>query len=422
MAGLGSSRPSFGQQQEEPVSGRRRWQQHHHQHYVFSLAPPPPFSSSSSSGASPASPSSMPGSEVTWRRKLTRRGRPRMAVLGAGLAFCTLLALYASSSLGPSFLQPPLSAWWPQEEEEKEKPALVRVLLWWEPFGRQRSLGSCQERFHIPGCQLTTDRSLLLEAQVVLFHHRDLVLHGLDQLPSKRLPAQRWVWMNFESPSHSHHLQDLGGLFNWTMSYRVDSDVFVPYGYLRPRRALHPMDPMPKKTKLLAWVISNWNEEHARVRYYHQLKVHLPIDVYGAQGLDLIDSSVVQTVSEYKFYLAFENSQHSDYITEKLWRNAFKAWAVPIVLGPPRANYELFIPSDSFIHVEDFSDPEQLAVYLKFLDKNKSRYRRYFAWRKHYDVQVTSFWDEHCCRVCNAVRTAGKQPKTIQNLANWFES
>ncbi|XP_062830623.1 alpha-(1,3)-fucosyltransferase 4 [Anolis carolinensis] len=419
MAGLGS-RASFGKQQrEESGPGRRRWQQPQQQqqqsHHVFSLAPP--------SSSSFPSPSAMPGPEAT-RRKLSRGRRPgcrpRMPLLAAGLALCSLLALYASSSLGPSFLQPPLPAWRPEDEDEEPPP--VKVLLWWEPFGRQRGLGGCEERFHIRRCHLTTDRSLLLEAHAVLFHHRDLVLHGLDLLPTSRLPAQRWVWMNFESPSHSHHLQDLGGLFNWTMSYKVDSDVFVPYGYLRPSRAPHPMGSMPKKTKLVAWVISNWNEEHARVRYYRRLKEHLPIDVYGAQGLELKDDSVVQTVSEYKFYLAFENSQHPDYITEKLWRNAFKAWAVPIVLGPPRSNYELFAPSDSFIHVEDFSDPRQLAVYLKFLDKNKSRYRKYFAWRKHYDVQVTSFWDEHCCKVCNTVRTAGKQHKTIQNLANWFES
>uniref|UniRef100_A0A8D2KXT8 Fucosyltransferase n=1 Tax=Varanus komodoensis TaxID=61221 RepID=A0A8D2KXT8_VARKO len=297
----------------------------------------------------------------------------------------------------------------------------VTVLLWWEPFGRSRRLGDCLRRFGVRACRLTTDRARQQEAHAVLFHHRDLVLQGLGQLPRLRPPAQRWVWMNFESPSHSPGLRHLAGLFNWTMTYRADSDVFVPYGYLRPSRAPGQPLALPRKTKLVAWVISNWNEEHARVRYYRQLQEHLPIDLYGSRGLGLKDDSVVKTISEYKFYLSFENSQHQDYITEKLWRNAFKAWAVPIVLGPPRSNYELFVPADSFIHVDDFSSPSQLATYLKFLDKNKRQYLRYFSWRKRYSVQETSFWNEHCCRVCDAVRTAGKQRKTIQNLANWFE-
>lgn len=348
-----------------------------------------------------------------WPRRWRGWPRRQWRLLAAGLTCCTVLALYAASSLQDL----PLLRW---REDDDEEPATT-VLLWWEPFGRSRRLGDCRLRFNISACTLTANRSRQLEAQAVLFHHRDLILQGAGDLPQARPAGQRWVWMNFESPSHSAGLRSLAGLFNWTMSYRVDSDVFVPYGYLQPRPGPAPYT-LPGKSKLVAWVISNWNEEHARVRYYHQLKKYLPIDVYGAQGLELKEDSVVATVSQYKFYLAFENSQHPDYITEKLWRNAFKSWAVPVVLGPPRSNYELFVPSDSFIHVEDFSDPMQLAGYLKFLDKNKSRYRRYFAWRKRYDVQVTSFWDEHCCRVCKAVRTAGQQRKTIQNLASWFES
>ncbi|XP_020665015.3 alpha-(1,3)-fucosyltransferase 4 [Pogona vitticeps] len=341
--------------------------------------------------------------------------RPWRRLLAAGLTCCAVLALCALSNL-PDLLP---RGERPAGRDAQEEP--VTVLLWWQPFGRGRGFGDCRTRFNISACRLTTNRSRLREAQAVVFHHRDLVLEGLGELPEARSPAQRWVWMNFESPSHSQGLGDLSGLFNWTMSYKVDSDVFVPYGYLRPKRAPVSQLALPKKTKLVAWVISNWHEDHARVQYYRQLKDYVPIDVYGAGRLELKNNSVVKTVSQYKFYLAFENSQHQDYITEKLWKNALMSWAVPIVLGPSRSNYELFIPSDAFIHIDDFSGPKQLALYLKFLDRNKSRYRRYFAWRKHYDVHATSFWSEHCCRVCDAVRTAGQQHKTIQNLANWFE-
>lgn len=366
---------------------------------------------------------------LAWRLRGRRRRRARWLrscgccwslrgrqwrLLAAGLTCCTVLALYAASSLQDL---PVLR----RHRDEDDEPPPLSVLLWWEPFGRSRPLGDCRASYNISGCSLTTNRSRHQEAHAVLFHHRDLILQGAERLPPVRPPAQRWVWMNFESPTHSPGLQGLAGVFNWTMTYRVDSDVFVPYGYLRERQAPAHLS-LPAKTKLVAWVISNWNEDHARVRYFRQLKKYLPIDVYGAQGLELKDDSVVKTVSEYKFYLAFENSVHPDYITEKLWRNAFKSRAVPVVLGPPRSNYELFIPSDSFIHVDDFASPAQLAIYLKFLDKNKNRYRRYFAWRKTYESRVTSFWDEHCCRVCEAIRAAGHQRKTVQNLANWFES
>uniref|UniRef100_G1R651 Fucosyltransferase n=1 Tax=Nomascus leucogenys TaxID=61853 RepID=G1R651_NOMLE len=246
---------------------------------------------------------------------------------------------------------------------------------------------------------------------------------------SPRPPGQRWVWMNFESPSHSPGLRSLASnLFNWTLSYRADSDVFVPYGYLYPRS--HPGDPpsglappLSRKQGLVAWVVSHWDERQARVRYYHQLSQHVTVDVFGrgGPGQPVPEIGLLHTVARYKFYLAFENSQHLDYITEKLWRNALLAGAVPVVLGPDRANYERFVPRSAFIHVDDFPNASSLASYLLFLDRNPAVYRRYFHWRRSYAVHITSFWDEPWCRVCQAVQRAGDRPKSIRNLASWFE-
>ncbi|KAM9602080.1 alpha-(1,3)-fucosyltransferase 4 [Morphnus guianensis] len=362
-------------------------------------------------------PAGRPGCPRRWRRRL--RGR-RWALAAGLLGAAAALALYACLPEPEPAPEPAA----PRAAAGGRAGGEVNVLLWWEPFGRPRRMADCRRRYNITGCRLSADRSRYGEAQAVLFHHRDLALHGAQGLPRgppPRPPRQLWVWMNFESPSHSPGLRGLAGLFNWTMSYRRDSDVFVPYGHLYAPPAPRPFV-LPRKTRLVAWVVSNWNEEHARVRYYRQLKEHLAVDVYGARGLALAEGGVVETVSAYKFYLAFENSQHTDYITEKLWRNAFAAGAVPVVLGPRRANYERFIPPDSFIHVDDFPSPRLLAAYLKFLDKNKPSYRRYFAWRKKYEVHVTSFWDEHFCKVCEAVRAAGNQIKTVRNLAGWFES
>ncbi|XP_034264635.1 alpha-(1,3)-fucosyltransferase 4-like [Pantherophis guttatus] len=362
----------------------------------------------------PASEESL-GRRALWKAPSGRQ-RP---VLAACLTCCTLLGWYMASSVKDSAA---LKGQWREDEEPETTTAeTLTVLVWWDPFGRGGFSYDCWP-FNISACRLSTSRLLQRKAHAIVFHHRDLQIHRLAWLPQQRPADQRWVWMNLESPTHTTGLYNLSGLFNWTMTYRMDSDVFAPYGYLKLRPQPLVKFTLPKKTKLVAWVVSNWNESHARVRYYHQLKKYLPIDVYGSRRLSLKDNNVVKTVSEYKFYLAFENSQHHDYITEKLWRNAFESWAVPIVLGPPRANYERFIPSDAFIHANDFSDPMELAIYLKFLDKNKNMYQRYFAWRKQYDVKVSPFLTEHFCKVCNVIRKVGKQPKIIQDLSKWFEN
>ncbi|XP_058144997.1 alpha-(1,3)-fucosyltransferase 4 [Dasypus novemcinctus] len=360
------------------------------------------------------------------RRRWGRWGRPRaMSALAAAALLCAALAALACWGL-PPLAGPPAP------------PRPVRVLLWREPFGARGGAAGpppdCRRRFNISGCRLLTDRAAYADAQAVLFHHRELARAPPDWPPpwgaraGARPPGQRWVWMNFESPSHSPGLRGLArGLFNWTLSYRADSDVFVPYGHLFPRR--HPRDPPPgpapplaRKRGLVAWVVSNWDERQARVRYFRELRRHLPVDVFGgaAPGRPL-RGGLVRTVARYKFYLAFENSQHPDYITEKLWRNALLAGAVPVVLGPERANYERFVPRGAFIHVDDFPSAAALAAHLRFLDRHPAAYRRHFRWRRSHAVHVTSFWDEPLCRVCQAVQGAGARAQSVGDLAGWFE-
>ncbi|XP_057604603.1 alpha-(1,3)-fucosyltransferase 4 [Hippopotamus amphibius kiboko] len=402
-----------------------------------------------------------------WGRQSARRGglglsMAHLALLAATLVCVAVVVYVCWKQLPPlpwAASVPPL----PRTTSAPPRP--VSVLLWWEPFrGRHnasRPPPDCRLRFNISGCRLLTDRAAYGEAQAVLFHHRDLVKGSPDWPPpwgvqvrpaeeqqvlvmddeeeaaetqalaasGPRPPGQRWVWMNFESPTHSPGLQSLAGnLFNWTLSYRADSDIFVPYGYLYPRS--HPREqplglvpPLARKQGLVAWVVSNWDERQARVRYYRQLSQYVTVDVFGkgGPGQPLPEAGLLHTVARYKFYLAFENSQHQDYITEKLWRNAFLAGSVPVVLGPNRANYERFVPRSAFIHVDDFPDASSLAAHLQFLNRNPAVYRRYFNWRRSYAVHVTSFWDEPWCRACQAVQMAGDQPKSVPNLAGWFE-
>jgi len=307
--------------------------------------------------------------------------------------------------------------------ELRAEKSNVTLLIWWRPFGNRDPLPDCAEIYGIQDCTLTTNRSAYTRADAVIIHHRELMRKW--SLPSApRPPCQKWIWMNFESPSHSGSLIGLDGVFNLTMSYRRGSDVFLPYGYLQPRRGERetPQVSARHRRGIVAWIVSNWNEQHERVRFYRNLRRYVRVDVFGRDARDLISDSVVRTVSRYKFYLAFENSLHTDYITEKLWRNALLSGAVPVVLGPPRENYELFLPADAFIHVQDFSGPRALAAYLKHLDRNPSLYLRYLNWTRHYRVHVTSFWAEHYCMACRAVQASRRQYKSVSDIALWFES
>ncbi|CAO2641063.1 3-galactosyl-N-acetylglucosaminide 4-alpha-L-fucosyltransferase FUT3 [Lemmus lemmus] len=265
------------------------------------------------------------------------------------------------------------------------------ILLWTWPFHRPVALLPCSKM--LPG--------------TVIVHHREVSANPRSQLPPQpRPPGQRWVWFSMESPSHCSHLSALDGYFNLTMSYRSDSDIFTPYGWLEP----WPEPPgqtqvnLSAKTDLVAWAVSNWNSKSARVLYYEDLKGHLRVDVYGRGHKPLPQGNMMETLARYKFYLAFENSLHPDYITEKLWKNALEAWAVPVVLGPSRENYERFLPPDAFIHE---------------LDRDSLSYQRYFRWRKTLRPRLSSMALAFC-KACRQLQW-DQRYHTVPSVASWFQ-
>ncbi|XP_071377558.1 alpha-(1,3)-fucosyltransferase 4-like [Centroberyx affinis] len=312
----------------------------------------------------------------------------------------------------------------------------VTLLIWTHPFGRYRRLPDCEALYQISGCTLTDDWRAYPQADAVIIHHREIATNVSELPPDPRPRAQKWIWMNFESPTHTRGLWRFEGIFNLTMTYRLDSDIFVPYGHLIPLshrlqgahqhhvRALRGPSPSHRRPRLVAWVISNWSESHARVAFYYQLSHYVQVDVFGRAGRPLpedTNGSVVRLVKRYQFYLALENSQHTDYITEKLW-NAVLAGAIPVVLGPSRDNYERFLPPEAFIHVDDFPTVRGLAQYLLLLRRNPARLQRHLDWRRSYSIHRPTFWSEHYCTACRRVRNAKGRTDVVTDITGWFQS
>ncbi|XP_069478464.1 4-galactosyl-N-acetylglucosaminide 3-alpha-L-fucosyltransferase FUT6-like [Ambystoma mexicanum] len=295
----------------------------------------------------------------------------------------------------------------------------VVILLWTWPFGERFPLDRCAADYGIFGCNFTTDRNWYNRADAVIIHHCEFryTNKGLPREP--RPHNQRWIWLNLESPKHSPNLRLMDNRINLTMSYRADADIFLPYGWLE--KAITPQNfSIPTKTKLVAWVVSHWDSTLERVAYYNQLKKHINIDMFGRGNKNLARNMLQPTISQYKFYLAFENSISQDYITEKFWNNALMSGTVPVVLGPTRENYERFAPADTFIHVNDFPSAKELAAYLKFLDTHEEQYQRYFNWRKELQPIDLPSWSHRYCKACQKLQQDISY-KTIPSIANWFK-
>ncbi|XP_008424102.1 alpha-(1,3)-fucosyltransferase 4-like [Poecilia reticulata] len=348
--------------------------------------------------------------------------RPRLCVCVAAAGFLLLLAACARYLPDQAALQ----------QQQPPPPPEVTLLIWTHPFGDNHELPDCLQLYQIRGCRLTDDPWAYPQADAVIIHHREIA-NGDAYLPQEPRPdAQKWIWLNYESPTHTSELWLVEGVFNLTLTYRTDSDIFLPYGYLVPRARAADGAPgggqlslsrRPRK-RFVAWVISNWSETHARVGFYRQLREFIRVDVFGHAGRPLQGGgdSVVRLLRRYMFYLALENSQHTDYITEKLW-NAVLAGAVPVVLGPSRQNYERFLPAEAFIHVEDFPTVKELGRYLLALRGDPARLRRrHLDWRRSYSLRQPRFWMEHYCTACREVRRSRGRTQTVTDLRSWFHS
>ncbi|XP_017542351.1 4-galactosyl-N-acetylglucosaminide 3-alpha-L-fucosyltransferase 9-like [Pygocentrus nattereri] len=293
------------------------------------------------------------------------------------------------------------------------------VLIWKWPFGLQFDLESCESNYGFKGCRLTLDRNQLDKAHAIMFHVRDIGGDVSYLQTLSRPPRQKWVWMNMESPDNSYRLPGADDLFNLTSNYRRDSDIWVPYGQLVDISENNQPFKIPEKDKLVCWIVSNWKDNLKRVRYFNELSQHIKVEAYGRHfGRYVNNEDYSQVVRSCKFYLSFENSVYIDYITEKLF-NPMRLGTVPVVLGPARENYEEFVPRDSFIHVDDFQKPQELAEHLKLLDQNQEMYERYFDWRKDYVPKMNDFGQAQACHICDHVRR-NKNYRVFKNVNKWY--
>ncbi|XP_034025410.1 alpha-(1,3)-fucosyltransferase 7 [Thalassophryne amazonica] len=335
------------------------------------------------------------------------------------LAPILLLLCLSSFVLYAGFLEQTFS---PNKPPTDAPQRNITILLWHWPFGRSYGLSGdkCLEMYNISHCFLTDNRLAFSAADVVVFHHTELS-RGWSSLPVHltRPPSQHWVWLSLEPPVNNMNLIRFNGFFNWTMTYRRDADIPVPYGLTLPGGEGHHYTPPENRSCLISWVVSRYLPDQARARVYQSLKKHVHIEVYGKwSNKPLSHNNLLPTISRCLFYLAFENSEATDYITEKLWRNSFQAGVVPVVLGPSRTTYEALAPPGSFIHVADFKSTAHLAAYLKSLSSDRQAYEAYLHWHRTHKIKTYTDWRERLCQIC--VRYPTLPPnKVYEDLQGW---
>ncbi|KAK0086738.1 hypothetical protein PV325_002654 [Microctonus aethiopoides] len=322
---------------------------------------------------------------------------------------------------------------WPDEDSHDDR--ITNQLMFVPPDYNRTSLERKPKRIMVPhgmneaktgndlflwlGCPVNTcviTRDNPETADLILF--KDYVSHV-----GRRPANQIWLLYFLECPYHTQTVKN--ALVNWTATYRTESDIVAPYErwqYYDPRitQISQTFNYAANKTKKVAWFVSNCHPRNNRMQYVKELSKYIEVDIYGACGSLRCPRSQAQTCFEmldadYKFYLAFENSNCRDYITEKFFVNGLGHNVLPIVMGAHPTDYAKSAPYRSYIHVDEFESPRELAEYLHRLDRDDELYNSYFKWKGTGEFINTYFW----CRVC-AMLHDERPPKYYNDVNEWW--
>lgn len=122
-----------------------------------------------------------------------------------------------------------------------------------------------------------------------------------------------------------------------------------------------------------SFVVSNGDANPLRRTMFEQLSAYKPVHS-GGRYLNNIGGRVDDKLSfdsKHKFVIAFENSSHSGYTTEKIV-DAFAARTVPIYWGDPDIG-RVFNPA-AFVNVSDYPDLDAVVREVIRLDHDDDAY------------------------------------------------
>lgn len=281
---------------------------------------------------------------------------------------------------------------------------LIYILSWHGIKALDKTTGQqyfINQNCKYQNCYLTYNRTLfddIIKFDVILFNSFEVY----DNIPEKVIPParsqeQKYIFMSSESPDLFPIKSLYNGFFNYTFTYKLDSDIPKLFFAVRNRsdnKVIAPkvnvqwihtndMEPINQeiesklkyKNKAAVWLASHCKTPSRREDIIAKLiteleRYNLSIETTGTwqcvgpyenhtspcsywnnpNGTYSPEVCHSWITANHYFYLAFENSMSEDYVTEKIL-TATKNFAIPIVFGG--ADYSKFV-SLNYIYLHIF--------------------------------------------------------------------
>ncbi|XP_060575165.1 alpha-(1,3)-fucosyltransferase C-like [Ruditapes philippinarum] len=287
----------------------------------------------------------------------------------------------------------------------------------------------------------------ILDADAVLIQGNRMPKH----LPTRRDCNQVFVFLNNEPPLYIQ-MTDLSNemfvnYFNWTMTYRTDSDIPFLYGtivsndeqnytdYLnnvgrKRRNELHINKDLDKdysalykqKDKGVFWIVSHCSTKSKREKYVDKMRENIKVDQFGGCNENKIARKTYYSTenwTRYKFYLAFENTYCIDYLTEKVY-NWFELDIILVVRGG--CDYTKFLPNGTYVDANNFENAAALSNYLNELGANKTEYINFLKRKDTYRVyKEQEMVQSSFCNLCEKLNNVNDNIKSVENIYKWWQ-
>lgn len=128
-------------------------------------------------------------------------------------------------------------------------------------------------------CELTTNLTDIQSRDAIIFSPHEPMPSSPPIQASERRPDQVWIMFGFEAPVNFVYMgyrhASWQNTINWTMAYRINSDIFYPYALLTPNPHVQEKDYSAifhKKAKSAAWIVSHCHAESLRDEYVQEMQ------------------------------------------------------------------------------------------------------------------------------------------------------
>lgn len=216
------------------------------------------------------------------------------------------------------------------------------------------------------------------------------------------------ILRSMEGPQHYPQIRKrLPNMLLSTTSFQSD----FPITYYTPSRPIYTAPPAFADTIPAAvFVARNCHSLNHREDLVKALGEHIRVDSVSAclHNANNPTKDKVKLVRQYRVYLAFENQNEHDHVTEKVY-DGLEAGVPTVYLGAPNALSDNLVPSGSIIHANEFKTPRLLALFIRRLLTSETSWQAAHQWRlardPNFDARFAFAADHIDCRICRGLRS-----------------